>query len=123
MEKTAELVEEFAAQVAEVAKQYGPTAMDFALTLGRVDAARHVALTLSITALAIFLVTRLSRVWAWATKNADETDGLSIYGGIGVWIATIFLVAATIIRASNIYPFVGLFKPEIYLAAKALGWI
>lgn len=124
------LLDKWADKLGEVISQYGPDAADMALELGRIGAIHVIASGVGnavVSAGLAYVVFRLGIVVRDENKKDifKQRDGVLVGGFIGGAIAAVGSVlagAVAISQISNVYAWVGLFRPEIFLAAKALGW-
>lgn len=122
----AAVVDKWAERLADVMAQYGPDAATFALEVGRVGALREIAYGSAWAAVAVGAM--LSTKWLVAATRRLYDNGRSGGEEIGPGIlAAVFmgLTAGASIAALNsllnLYAWVGIWRPEVYLAARALG--
>lgn len=135
LDKSQAAVGLFADKLGEMAKQYGPDVADAALQMARVDAAQGLVYG-TLCGLAAITCAYYGR-WFWKTSRAAhnyyqltstpvsdrscEVSGnfstlstLSALMGIGFTIAAIALL-------SDIWRWVGIFEPKLWLAKRILG--
>jgi len=122
-------VDKMAGKLSAVIQQYGPQAADFALTLGRIEAAQGLGqgVVLSVVAFGCWkVVSRIvPKVRAEVAKGILDQKDFVVMGGGGASIALTIAGGACAISAllklTDMYLWIGLFRPEFLLAAKALG--
>lgn len=128
VQNAADLIDKWAAKLTNTVEQHGPAAADLAMTLGQIGAFQTIGFGFLKAAIAVggFIVIR--KLALQMAKLADEgTDAgfpLFIGAGVGVVIGGIITIGMTIdatISLTNAYAWVGMFRPEVFLAAKALG--
>ena len=129
MDKTLETAANLATQLfssaESVVNKYGPTVVDTVLWITRIEAMNKLAIGFIALAVLIFLVKKGKQLHAWVKDKdnnlevEDAMPGIVVviaFGGLGA-IAS-FIVAC--IMLLNIWNYVGIVKPEIYLAKKAV---
>ena len=105
---------------------HGPQAVELALLVARIDAAQALLAPLLWTAFfAVMWVWPMKRLWAWAverdrnhTSHDDEPPSMVVAGVASVAIAVPSSVS--VICLLNIYAWVGLFAPEVWIAYRAM---
>lgn len=119
--KGLDMIDKWAQQLGSALKQYGPDAVDLAMAVGRVGAIRDVAIGV------LFLI--LAVIWSsgglWVVKKTMKAEGgfeeasffMSLIGAVGFLI----LIGVALNNLLDLYAWAGIFRPEIYLAAKALN--
>lgn len=107
---------------AEAIQNYGPIAWETTLWLVRID--RIEMLCKGFLALAILIIFQkycYIKLWEWAEKKARSSDGTSYIPALvltaGIYI---FSPIGVLLSLFNIWNWVGLFWPELYLAKIAL---
>jgi hypothetical protein len=120
-------IDKWAAKISEVAAQYGPQAADLAVEVGRVGAVQHLLQNAGLVVAGAAVIWFVSRPFArraayWAEENSISmyevplglASGLSGAGGL-------IAIIAGALDLLDPYAWVGLYRPEVFLAAKALG--
>lgn len=103
--------------------QFGPQAADLALTVGRVGAVNELVSGFAALALAVVLLRYAVSPLFRKVRDAgydDPLDPLYFCGSFFLSIVCAALLVGSAMSLTDIYAWVGLWKPEIYLAAKAL---
>lgn len=124
MDKTLETAANLATQLFSSAEslvnKYGPTVVDTVLWVTRIEALNKLAIGFIALAVLIFLVKKL---FTWANSGDPEVyenEGLIVVGvvlgGFGAIVS--FIVAC--IMLLNIWNYVAVVKPELYLTKKAV---
>lgn len=140
-------IDKMVEKVAEAVSAYGPKVGELAMALGRIGAAQHIAFGMILFCgfLCCFGVSlwlykkyrKCSDIYNgyYRRENGSETSSRAEANIAGdekdVWFAFSFapIIPAVLLlffsaaQLSNIYAWVGLWQPEVYLAAKALGWL
>lgn len=124
------LLEDWGEKLADVISEYGPDAAELALALGRAGATKEVATGLILLALAVAAATLAARWGCLGMKIIREDGGaydsgaepLVLLGGGLAGLASVLIGGSAISYLTNVYAWAGMFRPEIWLAAKALGW-
>lgn len=108
----------FADKLADLAKQYGPEVADAALQMARVDAIS--TLTPAAIGLIISSIALLNgpRVWR-KLKEWDRFDGAPV--GTIYWIASGAVWVPSIFHFLDVWAWVGIFEPKLWLAKRILG--
>lgn len=124
----ADIVSKAADALEKATAQYGPDAVGLALEVGRIAAIKDVASGL-LSVLLIYVIYRTGRwVAPIAAKGMDHRDeivampsffGLIIGGLCSVVFALLLLIEA-FTKLTAIHAWVGMFRPEIYLAYEAI---
>lgn len=122
VQNAADLIDKWAAKLVAVAEQHGPQAAELALSVGRVGSLQTIAQGAFLIVVAGALAFAANKS-AKAAANADSYSAADGYGFLTVLIgvAGIFAFGAGVFNAGNFYAWAGLWRPEVYLAAKALG--
>lgn len=126
-----------AAQAAEkmmqVAEKYGPGAVDLTLEVGRIAAAQTIVPGMIALVAAVFLLPKAVRSLceanaasaAYYAPGGDRAESEAAgRAWLLFWICAVPSVPASLLAAfclSNAFAWVGLFRPEVYLAAKLLN--
>ena len=128
-------VEAVAEQIAELAATYGELAWETTLTIVRIDAAQSLLVGVILAAMAVaaifWVVAPLGKNFRAALRAepdddyysmARRTDAVFGYGiGCGVsCVPTAFMSIAAFNRLFDVWNWVALFAPELYLAKRAL---
>jgi hypothetical protein len=113
--------------IQQAAQQHGPAAAELALWVAWTGAFSRVvgsALLLAVGLASMLICYRLGRfgVRKLADTKNDEWGWLAYCSGIGA-IVSLFCIVAGFVRLLNAYAWVGLWRPEVFLAARLLGWI
>jgi hypothetical protein len=124
-----DVVDKMAGKLSAVIQQYGPQAADFALNLGRIEAAQGLGKGVALAAISFGcwkVVSRLvPKVKAEVAKNIlDQNDFVMMGGGgasLALTIAGGVCAISALLQLTDMYLWIGLFRPEFLLAAKALG--
>lgn len=116
--KFVELIEKFEALATELA----PQTLDTALTAARVAAASQTVTFFAFVGLAFFLM-RKARV-AWPGSKWDEDGSPQNPDAFKVLGCGLFGFCSGIVAviAFSVWPFVGIFYPELWIAKQVLGW-
>lgn len=124
MEKSAELLDKWAQAFAKIAEQYGPRVSELALDTARVAAINSILFNLIWLLCSVgFLLVFGKRMVRFAKDYQSSSDGMS-WGGVFIPLCGATLIAvAALASLINPYLWVGLFRPEVFLAAKAIGWL
>lgn len=110
----------FAGKVEELAGQYGPQVVDATLDAARVSAGSQllagiVVLILATTALAW---ARRQEAKAWKHGTANDEDGIFVFVLRAIAVA---LLIVTAVLLGNLWHWVGVFRPDIWLARSVMG--
>lgn len=124
-EKTIELATQWAAKLQSVIEVQGPKVIDLAMATAQMAALGKlldILVWLIASGVALWFA-RKAYLWVFSViKDADDRffwcAGLCLPTGIALIIFTVAVSSIT-----NPFIWAGLFRPEIYLAAKALGWV
>lgn len=122
-------VDKMAGKLGAVIQQYGPQAADFALNLGRIEAAQGLGKGIVLSVIAFGCWKAVSRivpkVRIEVAKNIlDQNDFVMMGGGgasIALTLAGAVCAISALLKLTDMYLWIGLFHPEFLLAAKALG--
>lgn len=116
-------VEAVAEQIAELAATYGELAWETTLTIVRIEAAGQVALgflLLTIAAICAVVSYRSGRM-AFMDESIDEGSSIPLAGLCVVTaVGTVPSTVESLIRLFDVWNWVALFAPELYLAKRAL---
>lgn len=130
-------IEQMFAKLADVAERYGPHVAELGAAVGRVAAADTIVrgivlLIISLGALgaAVYFGRRAKITYDAAQLMKEYDKKIDAEGSVIPWILcsvvasfAFFLVfVPSVFRLTNIYAWVGIFRPEVYLAARALGF-
>ncbi len=125
-DKGLNMVQSFGDKLADVIKNHGQQAVDFSLEVGRIAALD----ALLPGFICFFFALMFGTVNTWSYKK-PWFDGKDAWGHPKVtWWPTVFFIGlaamgvmllTTAIKFSNVYAWVGLLHPEVFLAAKALN--
>lgn len=138
MDDAVDLIDKFADKLTTIIKDYGPDAMNFALEVGRIGAVKDLLNGVLMVGLGVIAVTIAVKCLSILKKesanptgekrsyneNKEMHEGICIGGGVGLvgaGLASIPLLCIGVSTIANPFLWVGLFRPEVYLAAKALG--
>lgn len=135
VQNAADLIDKWAAKLVTVAEQHGPQVAELAMATGQIGAAQTIVQGGGSACIAV--AAGLAIKWGCgrivaAAKAEDETHtgapghmvAQAIIGGAIGFFSLFALVIGTLeafSRLTNVYAWAGLWRPEIYLAAKALG--
>ena len=115
--KFVELIEKFEALATEIA----PEVLELGLMAARVAAAESVMRLLLLVGVAWLLIRHSTRLIREGTFSIDDgPDKKLIFGSFLSAAAAAFGISA-FIRIS-VWPFVGIFYPELWIAKQVLGW-
>lgn len=113
-------------QVVQAAKEavtaYGPDAWSLTLKIVQVDGYQHLALTVSFALMAAILLFVSRYLWVWGTKG-DRYSGQRDAGGSFSVISSViagFLLVAFGISLIDIWAWMAIFHPDLYLAHLAV---
>lgn len=112
-----DLVEKYADKLTDVLAQYSGPAADLALAVGRVAAIRDIVIAVALI-VASGIGAKLCIFLGKKTPEWDELAGIPCVV-VGVGSAAMAFIGG--VGLLDIFAWVGMFHPEIYLAAKALG--
>lgn len=107
---------------AEAIQNYGPVAWETTLWLIRLERLEYLSKGLcALVILFVFTKYYNNRVWNWAKNNSRASDGGS-YIPVFVLSSLIYILCpiGIMLTLLNIWNWVGLFWPELYLAKIAL---
>lgn len=145
VQSAADIIDKWAAKLVAVAEQHGPQAVELALAVGRIGAAQVLAsgaASLAVCAAGSFGAFTLlkahrakkaihdgyyKRDYPEETSTREEAraaEGPMFFYGVGSGVTGLIAAGAfigAVGRLSDLYAWAGLWRPEIYLAAKALG--
>lgn len=107
--------------IMNIATKYGPDAYQFGLVLGRIDAIQHLMVGL-IGVITIVVILIINYKVFYNQYNIDEDYFPSTMLGMGSIIAVAAITTLSALNLFSIYAWTGVFYPEVWLAAKALGW-
>ena len=121
VQNAADIIDKWAAKLVAVAEQHGPQAAELALAVGRIGALQTVGTGALLAVVAGAMAYAANRA-ALAFSDADYCDKNG-YGLLALilGIAGLFCAGGAVFHLGNFYAWAGLWRPEIYLAAKALG--
>lgn len=108
----------FGTKLDHLAHQYGPEIMNGALQVARIDALNAAVFEtayLIMCVIAIYFVVKLTSKWAF--EHAEESDGWSL---LAVGFFT-FVPLGIFFYLLNVWPYVGIFEPKLWLAHKLLS--
>jgi hypothetical protein len=117
-EKAVELIEKFEALAVDIA----PDAIELGLMAARVAAANDIANLVIISAIFItclWFTKRSFRLGRWDNRGNPENFwaiGQMIFSAVSV------IFGGTAAIQFSIWPFVGIFYPELWIAKQVLGW-
>lgn len=121
MEQVTDLVREFAGKLSDLASQYAQPAWELALVTARVGALNE----LMPAIVSLFASIVAAYVSLFAYKKCDNIDYTLRELFVTVSILSGFLSALLCVlfflTIGNVYAWVGLFYPEVWLAYKLLG--
>lgn len=120
----AQLFDKWTTKLQEVITQYGPQAADFVLEVGRLSVIKELAWVIFCILFGIGLLVTLIWTVPSTLKSINEDNLLGIFSGSYSMLAGMsgFLnVATNLDNLLDPFLWVGLWRPEVYLAAKALG--
>ena len=131
MDKAMDGVDKLTAMLGEVAEKYGPEVVDAALNVARVSAASNlvyaavgVALMYSLFRIGIPLSYKYRDGLPEKHRNEGEFWGPTIL----VWAISVTMVsmisfgALRVFQIFNVWNWVGLIEPKLWIAQKVLGW-
>lgn len=129
MDKTYTAVEQFANKLEALAKQHGPDVWDFALTVARVDAAQSVVVGVACLIVAIVAYrlarTSFSRIHTITREKGEayhnDEEIKWIFGATISSAVSIITGVISLITLADIWVWVGVIEPKLWLAKKALG--
>lgn len=119
-----EQILEYLEAVEGAVAHHGPQAVELALLVARIDAAQALLTPLLWTAFfAVMWVWPMKRLWSWAverdhTRTDEEPPGKLVAGLASMVMAVPSSVS--VIDLMNIYAWVGLFAPEVWIAYRAM---
>lgn len=118
-------------RLGELAVQYGPEVVDAALNVARVSAAKPLVAGFGILVLATILGVTGIRLFQTGRKDnllANEKAGYSnvgearmAFGGACAVAGVVSLIISGTLLL-NIWNWVGIFAPELWIAHRVLGW-
>lgn len=119
VDKLGELSDKFG----EIALAHGQDAVDLGLNVARVSAGSELVSGLLFLALSIILIVFCNKYYRWLTK--DEADfcaspACMIVGG--GWCAAVIGSLMSAKYIINLWAWVGIFYPELWVAKEILGW-
>lgn len=122
----AQLIDAWAARLGETVAKHGPDAAELALAVGRFGAARELVGGLLELAVAAAVMRWLALpLWLtgarWLEEGADGVEGLPYAGALGAGVVAGIFALIGLGRVTDVYAWAGLWRPELWLAAKALG--
>ena len=131
MDKAMDGVDKLTVMLGEVAERYGPEVVDAALNVARVSAGA----ALVYAAVGVGLIYSLFRIGIPLTykyraslskKNRSEEEFW--FPVIVIWIPVLFITAGVslgalrMLQIFNVWNWVGLIEPKLWIAQKVLGW-
>lgn len=125
LDKSQAAVATFADKLGDMAKQYGPEVADAALTMARIDAVNYLLISIisGVICLALYhFVVR--RLWVWSLGYKDKerfADGSEYIPTVLASIVLAFFSSVVIFRLFNLWAWVGVFEPKLWIAKKVLG--
>ena len=114
-QKAIELIEKFEALATDIA----PDAIELGLMAARVAAVQDIVFSLAISLLAVSLLWFPKKTWK---LMADETIDDRVFGTGLASIPAIITGAIGTFGLLNIWAWVGIFYPELWIAKQVLGW-
>lgn len=127
-------IDKMVEKVAEAVSAYGPKVGELAMQTAQLAAIRD--LIVGGLWLLMGLVFAVGAVWLMMLggKICEEVDesgdpkneagaAFSVFGAAAAVIVSIIFITATVFRLTNPILWAALSNPEVYLAAKALGWL
>lgn len=104
-------------------EQFGPHSAELAIAVGRIGAAERVLWGFILAALAVALLwgALLPLLRKLRTAQIDD-DSTAVYfaGALIAGTVCFFLFGQALSNLTDLYAWAGLWRPEVYLAAKAL---
>ena len=107
-------------------EQYGEGAVEFALSIARIDAFSHVAggfLALAFAWAFIFPVKNLLIRQSEKIQDRIDREFARNISLLLVYILAFGAFVASLVEVLNVFAWIGIFKPEVWLAYKALNGI
>ncbi len=128
MDKAIDAANTFGAKIQEVLTIYGPKATELALAVGRVESARQLLAAvggLVISGCAAWGAKKFYEKWNTYVPKYCGDDSFLTFAIPCVLLSVVSSIVGIIhiFKILNPYAWVGLFHPEVALAAKALGYI
>lgn len=121
LDKSQAAIATFADKLTDLTKQYGPDVADAALQMARID-----ALSTMVPATFVLVGSFIVAKWYWTNCKAwmrgPSSDEVAIVmGGIlgGLCLAT--FSAWALVQLLDIWRWVGIFEPKLWLAKRILG--
>lgn len=111
---------EFADKMVELGKQYGPDVADAALQMARIDAIQFLVpgvVAAILCGLLILVGIKLARAVNADKFSADTAIPLFAFGGL----CTVISAGFAIFRLVDVWAWVGIFEPKLWLAKRILG--
>lgn len=123
-DKGLDLIQQYADKISSIVKEYGPQVTQLALDIGRISAIQD--LVYGGLGVAILLGIAVNSIFVFkCIKNDPGLHSLfnHLYVVISVFVSILFAIGGgyLIYKLLDIFSWVGIFHPEIYLAAKALN--
>lgn len=118
-----EIVAKAAGALEQAATQYGPDAVELALAVGRIAAIKEILLGIlvSIAALVSAWLTKKGAQWAWKQPEEEwQVSPIPTFAIIGPGVSAVALFLIAMDKLLQIHAWVGIFRPEIYLAYEAI---
>lgn len=133
LDKSQATIATFSDKMVELAKQYGPDVADAALQMARVDAAQ------GLVKAAIILIASSAAMWlAWYlykleipfkqneaySSRIDDNSEKRFFKSIAaiiIGISSSFVFVSGMIDFCNLWRWVGIFEPKLWLAKRVLG--
>lgn len=117
-----DLVEKYADRIGDVLAQYSGPAGELALGFGRVGAINEILRWVCVTALSGLISYLATKALIKGLKRdngfpPNPNNMFAVFGGV----TGVVLLFVSLVLFPSAYALVGIFKPEIYLAAKALN--
>lgn len=107
---------QFSDKLMELGKQYGPEVIDAGLAVARIDALSTLVPSAIILTLTFFAVRAYVKNYAWLDKHWD-TFMIGLFGGFALAAPCVWAFA----QIFDIWRWVGIFEPKLWLAKKVLG--
>lgn len=128
-----DLVEKYADRFSEIISQYSGPAADLAIGVGRIAAIQEIVVGVGAAGISIIC----AKACLWFAKKAiagyasevpkksyDQNDAVYVVPAmatIGTAVPTIIFAQFAFGKLTNVFAWAGIFKPVVYLAAKALS--
>lgn len=121
LDKSQAAIATFADNLVEMAQQYGPDVAEAALTMARIDALSSLVPALvGLIATVVYVYFFFKKMMPWVNAEHDY-DINRTFTCIVSTVAMFFVGLFSLVGVLNLWLWVGVFEPKLWVAKKVLG--